>query len=116
MLLTFSKAQSTNRTYSFFLLSRTREVSLTVSISPLLGREQEINLYLHLYKIAKECSRAENKQDDEFFGMLLIQGESRQGKTRLLEELIYVTDSETPICRFTLTKADSKVLLIKCMA
>ncbi|XP_050306071.1 adenylate cyclase type 10-like isoform X2 [Anthonomus grandis grandis] len=98
--------QNPGPVYEFKEVETVREVSLTVSLRPLLGREQEIDLYRHLYKLGKECSR---KMEEEFFGMLVIQGESRQGKTRLLEELIFTTDPHTPICRFTLTKADLKV-------
>ncbi|XP_076268027.1 adenylate cyclase type 10-like [Rhynchophorus ferrugineus] len=93
--------------YEFKEVESTRDVALSVSIHPLLGREQEIDLYLHLYNIAKECAAKQNSMD-EFFGMLVIQGESRQGKTRLLEEIIYTTDPKTPISRFTLTKVDSE--------
>ncbi|CAG9762742.1 unnamed protein product [Ceutorhynchus assimilis] len=86
-----------------------KEEALTLSSRPLLGREQEMDLYGHLYKVASECRHNGLRgDDDEFFGMLIIQGESRQGKTRLLEELIYSTDPETPLCRFTLAKDDAK--------
>lgn len=76
---------------------------------PLLGRGQEIGLYLHLYQTARDRAKQNSSENGDFFGILIIQGESRQGKTRLLEELIYTTDSKTPICRFTLTKVDLKV-------
>ncbi|KAH1007105.1 hypothetical protein HUJ04_004381 [Dendroctonus ponderosae] len=94
--------------YEFKEVESTREVALTVSMRPLLGRGQEIGLYLHLYKTARDRAKQNSTENEEFFGILVIQGESRQGKTRLLEELIYTTDSQTPICRFTLTKTDSK--------
>ncbi|XP_030764009.1 adenylate cyclase type 10-like isoform X2 [Sitophilus oryzae] len=93
--------------YEFKEVESTRDVALSVSIRPLLGREQELDLYLHLYKVAKE-SATMKINEGEFFGMLIIQGESRQGKTRLLEELIFSTDPATPISRVTLTKTDSQ--------
>jgi len=85
-------------------------VALTISVRPLLGREQEIELYLYLYRKARERAEHALHPDKEIFSLLVIQGESRQGKTRLLEELIYATDPKIPICRFTLTKTDSTVV------
>lgn len=40
---------------------------------------------------------------------LLIRGEARQGKTRLLNEMVYVTPRDIPINRFILTNRDNKV-------
>lgn len=41
--------------------------------------------------------------------MLLIRGDARQGKTRLLSELVYVTQKEIPVNRIALTNRDNKV-------
>ncbi|KAL1513756.1 hypothetical protein ABEB36_003124 [Hypothenemus hampei] len=94
--------------YEFKEMECTRKVASNISARPLLGREQEIDLYLHLVKEAAKYSQI-YQQNKQFYGMLVIQGESRQGKTRLLEEMIYTTERRTPICRFTLKKEDLKI-------
>lgn len=42
--------------------------------------------------------------------MLVIKGEARQGKTRLLDECIYVTPAHIPISKLTLSSKDRKVI------
>lgn len=46
--------------------------------------------------------------------MLLIKGEARQGKSRLLDEIVYITPPEILVNKFTLTEKDLKVLLVGC--
>lgn len=41
--------------------------------------------------------------------MLIVEGAYRQGKTRMLEELLFVTDSSIPMISFGLTYADYDV-------
>ncbi|XP_060536145.1 adenylate cyclase type 10-like [Cylas formicarius] len=93
--------------YEFKEVERTRAVASSISTRPLLGREKELDLYLHLFELARKCGK--ETREDEFFGMLVVQGESRQGKTRLLEEMTYCTDRSIPVNRFTLTKSDSEI-------
>ncbi|CAG9856250.1 unnamed protein product [Phyllotreta striolata] len=56
---------------------------------PLLGRDQEIELFRMLYKKAKKL--IDSKSREPFYSMLLYKGTFRQGKTRLLEEIMYLT-------------------------
>lgn len=90
------------------MLFRTHELGFSFSNFPLLGREQEMDLYSTLLQTAKEfCHRKEKTPD--FFKMVIIRGDFRQGKTRLLEEILYTSDPTIPIHTFTLTPFDREV-------
>lgn len=80
---------------------------------PILGRADEIRLYRRLLDEFQEVQENRDKPVRGFlqnhFNVLLITGEPRQGKTRLLEEMIFCTPDSVPINRFTLSNKDSKV-------
>lgn len=88
--------------------SRVKYAVFHYNAAPLLGRDQEVDLYKTLLEQAREYS-APKVQDLIFCNMLIIQGVHRQGKTRMLEELMYVTDSTIPMLRFNLTYAEYEV-------
>ena len=76
-----------------------------INARPLLGREEKLEIYKNL--IQKYVS-AKNIREQQY-KMLLIKGEARQGKTRLLDEIVYITPEEIPVIRFSLTTKDQKV-------
>lgn len=81
---------------------------------PLLGRNGEIRLYKKVLYECIEVSKQKGKKVTALemlnhHNMLLIHGDARQGKTRLLNELVYVTPREIPVNRFLLTNRDNKV-------
>ncbi|KAJ8924439.1 hypothetical protein NQ315_007236 [Exocentrus adspersus] len=92
--------------YEFKEVERTHDLGFSISPFPLLGREQELNLYNTLLKRACTLSQQENKK---ICNMLIVRGDFRQGKTRLLEEILYSSDPQIPIHTFTLTAADREV-------
>lgn len=73
-----------------------------------MGREQEIDLYKTLLEQAKLYS-APAAQDVLVCNMLLIQGIHRQGKSRMLEECSFVSDSTIPMVRFNLSYEEYQV-------
>lgn len=87
---------------------RTYALGVSISPFPLLGREQELDLYNTLVKRAKELCHRDNSTQ-YFFKMLIIRGDFRQGKTRLLEEVLYASDPHIPIHTFILTAYDRDV-------
>ncbi|RZC42671.1 adenylate cyclase type 10-like [Asbolus verrucosus] len=76
-----------------------------INACPLLGRQESMKLYRRLLEMCWAATQPREQQ----YKMLLIQGEARQGKTRLLDELIYTTPSEIPVNRFNLTLTDHKI-------
>lgn len=81
---------------------------------PLLGRADEIRLYGRLLDEFIEANKSRDNPHRAFdlqnhFNMLLITSDPRQGKTRLMDELIYCTPPKIPVNRFTLSNKDSKV-------
>lgn len=98
------------------LILRSAEAKDTgVNQFPLLGRSRELQLYK---KILSECLEvSKNRRTKTALGLevlnhhnvLLIHGDARQGKTRLLDECIYITPSGIPLNRIALSNRDSKV-------
>ncbi|KAJ8926570.1 hypothetical protein NQ314_021049, partial [Rhamnusium bicolor] len=91
--------------YQFKQVQRTHDLGASISSLPLLGRDQEMDLYRILIRRALYYSK-KKEESVKFCNMLIIQGDYRQGKTRLLEEMLYNTDPATPINTFTLTQYD----------
>lgn len=78
-----------------------------------MGRDDEMRLYKKLLNECIEVSRLKGKKVIALemlnhHNLLLLRGEPRQGKTRLLNELVYATDRKIPINRFLLTNRDNK--------
>lgn len=44
---------------------------------------------------------------------LHVKGDARQGMTRLLDEIVYITPKQIPVNRFTLSKKDKKVNIFR---
>lgn len=76
-----------------------------------MGRDQEVDLYKTLLDQARGYS-APHHYNIRFCNMLIIQGVHRQGKTRMLEELMFVTDSTIPLLRFNLSLAEYEVSML----
>ncbi|XP_023310586.1 adenylate cyclase type 10-like [Anoplophora glabripennis] len=94
--------------YEFKEVERANELGFSFSPFPLLGREQELDLYNTLLQKAMEFSQKKGKVPD-FFKMLIIRGDFRQGKTRLLEEVLFASNPAIPIHTFTLTPYDREI-------
>nr|CAI5849851.1 unnamed protein product [Callosobruchus analis] len=92
--------------YEFREVEKTQQENLTY-ILPLLGREQEIDLFTTLMRRAMKLSKANT--DKQFYNMLIFQGAYRQGKSRLYEELTFSIDQAVPLRKFTLTRFDYEV-------
>lgn len=75
-----------------------------ISPWPLLGRQQECNIYKDLISDWINSSKLITQKTK----MFLIKGDARQGKTRLLEELLYITPSSIPVIRVHLQEKDFK--------
>ncbi|KAJ3648253.1 hypothetical protein Zmor_020070 [Zophobas morio] len=91
--------------YEFRELEEDHGVLHRVNPRPLLGRAENLKIYKQLL----ERFQSTTTVDEQQYKMLLIRGEARQGKTRLLDELVYITPEEILISRFTLTPKDRKV-------
>ncbi|KYB27283.1 Adenylate cyclase type 10-like Protein [Tribolium castaneum] len=76
-----------------------------VNACPLLGRERNIKLYKQLLD---KCLHSTDSNEPQY-KMLLISGDARQGKTRLLDELVYLTPSEIPVSKVVLTELDQNI-------
>lgn len=63
---------------------------LTVPTYPILGRSEELHLYKRLLKIFLESCNSDGKSE-RLIKMILIEGEAKLGKTRLVEEFMYIT-------------------------
>ena len=50
------------------------------------------------------------------YKMLLVKSESRQGKTRLLDEFVYTTPDKTSVYKITLTRKDNNVGVVDSVA
>ncbi|XP_044265856.1 adenylate cyclase type 10-like isoform X2 [Tribolium madens] len=76
-----------------------------VDACPLLGRERKIKLFKQLLD---NCVNATDIKEQQY-KMLLISGDARQGKTRLLDELVYITPSNIPVSKVVLTESDQHI-------
>lgn len=79
-----------------------------------MGRDKEIKLYQKILNECIEVSKLKGKkamtlQMLNHHNMLLVKGDARQGKSRLINELVYATEEDIPINRFLLTNRDTKV-------
>lgn len=54
-------------------------------------------------------AQTRNKQSVNFVTCLHLKGGARQGLTRLLDEIVYITPSQIPLNRFTLAKKNRNV-------
>nr|XP_023016522.1 adenylate cyclase type 10-like [Leptinotarsa decemlineata] len=90
--------------YEFKGVEKFQETTLFFNPLPILGREQEIDLFITLLERAERLSV--EKSQKQFNNMLILQGVYRQGKSRLLEELIFVTDPNIPVNRFAVNAFD----------
>ncbi|KAF5300893.1 hypothetical protein FQR65_LT09056 [Abscondita terminalis] len=86
---------------------------ITINPFPLLGRFEHVKLYRHLLndciKNTNNPERSKTLQNEDLLRGILIYGEPRVGKTRLLDEFVYTTPSGIPVNRFTLAKRDAKM-------
>lgn len=76
---------------------------------PILGRVRELKMYLEMLKERHRKYKNEILDDGEGATGLLIRGEARQGLTRVLDEIIYITPAEIPVNRFLMIKNDLTV-------
>lgn len=79
-----------------------------------MGRNDKIRLYKKVLNECLELAKSKRVQATvleklNHHNLLLMRGEARQGKTRLLNELVYVTPKDIPVNRFFLTNRDTKV-------
>ncbi|KAB0803414.1 hypothetical protein PPYR_00384 [Photinus pyralis] len=86
------------------------EEKITISLLPILDRTEEVNIFRDLlYKCIDACAdRGKTKPLNslDVCNVILVQGNPRIGKTRLLEEYVHNTPSSIPINRFALSKRD----------
>lgn len=76
---------------------------------PILGRVKELKQYLEMLKERIRKFKKEIIDDEDGVAGLLIRGEARQGLTRVLDEMIYITPAEIPVNRFMMIKNDVTV-------
>lgn len=83
---------------------------------PILGRDDEMRLFL---KLVLDCYHMFNLKLENIHGglkmlthhnCLILSGEARQGKGRLLEELVYINPKTIPIVKIKVKAVDYKVL------
>jgi adenylate cyclase 10 len=74
----------------------------------MLGRTEKLKMY---ERILHHCLRASSINEQQY-KMLLIKGEARQGKTRILDEIVYVTPANVAVNSFILTEKDRKVIVV----
>ncbi|CAH0554599.1 unnamed protein product [Brassicogethes aeneus] len=85
-----------------FKIVKTRDeeyINLKDPSHPILGREKETALYLHLLDVAKQEFRSENV----ITNVLITQGPPLIGQKRLTQEFIYVTPKDIPINKIRLS-------------
>lgn len=70
----------------------------------MLGRQRECNLYKELLSDWLKNLKIDGQKTK----MFCIKGEARQGKTRLLEELIFITPNSIPLIKVHLQEKDFK--------
>lgn len=75
---------------------------------PLLSRDEEVRLYKR-YVSNVLMSEEKTQGNAPVHNMLLYQGTARQGKTRLLEELVFACPSQFPVNSFALNQDDYEV-------
>lgn len=85
------------------------QASVAVNFYPILGRDEEVKLYLENMKIFIENARNITDKLPNYNRMIIIKGWPRQGKTRLLEEFLFRTDPSIPVTRLLLDENDAKV-------
>ncbi|XP_044744118.1 adenylate cyclase type 10-like isoform X2 [Coccinella septempunctata] len=74
--------------YSIFDASKI----LAVPIYPILGRDEELLLYKELLaEFLESCLFVKKDKIDPMIKMIMIEGEAKSGKTRLVEEFMYIT-------------------------
>ncbi|CAH1106140.1 unnamed protein product [Psylliodes chrysocephalus] len=93
--------------YEFKGIHKFQDQYRKVNPLPLLGREQEIDLFMTLFSRARTLSKSKSK--DLFFNTLIFQGAFRQGKTRLLEEILFLTDQTVASQRYSFSAFDYDV-------
>ncbi|KAG5893841.1 hypothetical protein JTB14_002567 [Gonioctena quinquepunctata] len=93
--------------YEFKGVEKLKEEELVFNPLPILGREQELDLFVTLIDEAEKLYSA--KSQKPFNNMLIIQGVDRQGKTRLIDDMIFSVNSNTPVYKFTLCAFDYEV-------
>lgn len=65
---------------------------------PILGRDEELQLYKELLDIfLKTCRFVKTSRTETVIKMILIEGEAKSGKTRLVEEFMYITPPDIPL-------------------
>lgn len=90
---------------------RFRSVTAKVNKFPILGRDKELAIYLNNLDIFNDQFRTslDFQEPTELTTCILINGRARQGATRLLDEIVYLTPTSIPINRFTLEANDANV-------
>lgn len=92
----------TSRTY-FLGSNRDHSIEQRINASPLLGRTDKLKLYHSLLN-----KYLKPKADPEY-RMFLLVGEARQGKSRLIDELVYITPEEVPVIKLIMRKEHHKI-------
>ncbi|XP_068895089.1 adenylate cyclase type 10-like isoform X2 [Tenebrio molitor] len=91
--------------YEFVEAEIDHDVVQRINACPLLGRTEKLKLYKRLLETYFTATNTNEQQ----YKMLLIKGEARQGKSRLLDEIVYITPPEILVNKFTLTEKDLKM-------
>lgn len=84
---------------------------MAVNPYPILGRQLELDLYEELVRNAENNyfdSHNTIKSERNKFHMMIIKSNRFLGKSRLLEECIYVTQNTTAVARCNLIPSDKK--------
>ncbi|KAL3270905.1 hypothetical protein HHI36_021414 [Cryptolaemus montrouzieri] len=89
--------------------SKSEQASVIVNYFPILGRDEEVRLYLDNLDVYLRNAEKISEKLPAYTRMMIIRGWPRQGKTRLLEEFVYRTNREIPIIRVMATEAESKI-------
>ncbi|KAJ3648252.1 hypothetical protein Zmor_020070 [Zophobas morio] len=87
--------------YEFVEADIDHDVIQKIDACPLLGRNDELKLYHMMFEAWKTGTNQGR------YKMLLVKSESRQGKTRLLDEFVYTTPDKTSVYKITLTRKDN---------
>ncbi|XP_044763888.1 adenylate cyclase type 10-like isoform X2 [Coccinella septempunctata] len=85
------------------------QASVAVNFYPILGRDEEVNMYLSNMQIFIVNARNITDKLPTYKRMMVIRGWPRQGKTRLLEEFLFQSDPGIPVTRLLLDENDYKV-------
>ncbi|KAK9876165.1 hypothetical protein WA026_011281 [Henosepilachna vigintioctopunctata] len=82
--------------YEFKYSLRDKYETMKGPVYPILGREEELQLYRKLMNIFSSLCRRNSKKGnlkDVYIKMLVVEGEATIGKTRLIEEFLNITPS-----------------------